>query len=431
MASPVDSRGGRPHPDSNPGVHTVAATEEPSRLPSIALAVDGGDNRRVTSPYLKGVALFFAALALCFLGYLALTVPGAWFPREALRTWNASQLSLTRGFGVIESGEIVVTGIDGSGTAVISLETQFRSSDYRAIAWDAIQVPEQANLRVLWRTDYAPGKLNSAPIVVASGRLLPVTLARDPNWVGRISGIALLVQGPFPGPFRVRGVAAKPMSAFEVAGDRFREWLRFVAFTGTSVDGIAGGDDVQDLPLPALLTLGVLVAAIVAFGLARAGKTTATLPAMLAAIFVTAWLVQDARWFANLARQTRATGERYAGLDWRERHLAAEDGALFAFIEKVRAALPPPPARVFVVADAHYFRDRAAYHLYPYNVLFDPYANTMPDVARVRPGDFIVVYQRRGVQYDAGGGRLRWDGGAPLSADLVVSDAGSALFRIR
>jgi hypothetical protein len=141
--------------------------------------------------------------------------------------------------------------------------------------------------------------------------------------------------------------------------------------------------------------------------------------------------VQDARWFANLARQTHATALRYAGLDWREKHLAAEDGALFAFVEKVRAKLPPAPARVFVVADEHYFRDRAAYHLYPHNVLFDPYANTMPDRARVRPGDFIVAYRRRGVQYDPGAERLRWDGGAPLSADLLLSEAGSALFRIR
>jgi hypothetical protein len=409
----------------------VAETEEPSRLPSIAAAIDGADNVRVASPYLKGACLFAAALATCFLGYLALAVPGKWFSSEMPRTWTATQLSLTRGFGVVEGSELVVTGIDGSGTAVASLETQFRSSDYRAIAWDASQVPGDANLRLLWRTDYAPGKLNSAPIVVTSGRLLPVTLAGDPNWIGRISGIALLVQGPLPGPFRVRGVTAKPMSALEVAGDRLREWLKFEPFTGTSIDSITGGDDVQDLPLPALLALGALVAGAAAFGLSRAGGRNAALPAMLAAIFVTAWLVQDVRWFANLARQTRATALRYAGLDWRERHLAAEDGALFAFIEKVRGALPPAPARVFVVADAHYFRDRAAYHLYPHNVLFDPYANTMPDISVVRPGDFIVVYQRRGVQYDPGGERLRWEGGAPVKAELVLGDAGSALFRIR
>lgn len=409
----------------------MAETEESSRLPSITAATDVGVAASVASPYLRGLCLLAAALALCSLGYLAVSVPGKWFHGESARSWTAAQLSLTRGSGVVEGGDLVVTGIDGSGTAVVSLETDFRSSDYRAIAWDAIHVPDQANLRVLWRTDYTPGKLHSAPVVVAAGRLLPVVLARDPNWIGRIRGIALLVQGPLPGPFRVRGVTAKPMSALEVASDRLREWVSFEAFTGTSVDGIAGGDDVQDLPLPALLAVSVLLGGVAASVLCRARKRTAALPAMLAAIFVAAWLVQDVRWFANLARQAHATALRYAGLDWREKHLAAEDGSLFAFIEKVRDKLPPGPARVFVVAEAHYFRDRAAYHLYPHNVLFDPYANTMPDSARIRPGDFIIVYQRRGVQYDPGAGRLRWDGGAPLPAELMVGEAGSALFRIR
>ena len=63
--------------------------------------------------------------------------------------------------------------------------------------------------------------------------------------------------------------------------------------------------------------------------------------------------------------------------------------------------LPREPARVFVVADADYFRGRAAYHLYPHNVLFDPYHNAVPPADRLRAGDWLVVYQRRGVQYDA------------------------------
>jgi hypothetical protein len=61
-----------------------------------------------------------------------------------------------------------------------------------------------------------------------------------------------------------------------------------------------------------------------------------------------------------------------------------------------------------MAADAHYFRGRGAYHLYPHNVLFDPYLNAMPASTRLRPGDYIVVYQRRGVQYDPGAQRLRW-----------------------
>ncbi len=104
---------------------------------------------------------------------------------------------------------------------------------------------------------------------------------------------------------------------------------------------------------------------------------------------------------------------------------------MFAFIEKVRAKLPAPPARVFMVADEHYFRDRGAYHLYPYNVYFDPWTNSMPPSSAVRPGDYLVVYQRRGVEYDPSRQRLHWEGSASIDAELLLVDAGAALFRTR
>src|SRR5437763_15576221 len=108
-------------------------------------------------------------------------------------------------------------------------------------------------------------------------------------------------------------------------------------------------------------------------------------------MFLAAWLALDARWLWKLGRQVVVTAQLYEGKSWRERHLAADDRAVFAVIEKVRAQLPPPPARVFVVADEHYRRDRSAYHLYPYNVFFDPWKNTMPPPGAVRTGDFMVV----------------------------------------
>ena len=111
--------------------------------------------------------------------------------------------------------------------------------------------------------------------------------------------------------------------------------------------------------------------------------------------------------------------------------MAAEDGPLFEFIEKVRAKLPPPPARVFMVAEAHYFRGRGAYHLYPHNVYFNPWVNEIPPAAMMRPGDYVVVYHRRGIQFDAAKGLLRWDGGLPIPAETLVVEPGAALFRIR
>ena len=44
-------------------------------------------------------------------------------------------------------------------------------------------------------------------------------------------------------------------------------------------------------------------------------------------------VVVDARWEWNLLRQVRVTHAQYAGKPWHDRHLAAEDGPVFAFIE--------------------------------------------------------------------------------------------------
>ena len=125
------------------------------------------------------------------------------------------------------------------------------------------------------------------------------------------------------------------------------------------------------------------------------------------------------------------TARTYAGKDWREKHVAAEDGPLFEFIAKVRAKLPAPPARVFMAAEAHYFRGRGAYHLYPYNVYFDPWTNALPQSSQLRSGDYLVVYQRRGIQFDPAQGLLRWDGNPAIAAEPLVVEPGAALFRIR
>ena len=81
-------------------------------------------------------------------------------------------------------------------------------------------------------------------------------------------------------------------------------------------------------------------------------------------------------------------------------------------------------------ADADYFRGRGAYHLYPHNVYFDPWRNALPPTQMLHAGDYVIVYQRRGIQYNPSEKHLRWDEGAPLNAELLLADRGSALVRI-
>ena len=409
----------------------LAPHERVAALAAARAAADGPaapvrDFPPVRALLLSGLA-FVAALA----AYVLATVPDRWFPSAAPVTMVARDLALARGTGSVVGSELVITATDPSGTAVISANSNFRSVDYPVVSWAAIDLPETTEVRFLWRSDYAPDRLNSVTVAIASGRPLPVSLANNPAWVGRVVGVGLAIRGPLTQPARVRGMVAKPMGALELAGDRAREWFAFEGWSGTSINAVTGGADLQDLPLPLLL----VVAGIVGVGswllLARRGARAAALPVAIALVFVAAWTVLDARWAWNLVRQVGETGAQYAGKDARERRLAAEDGPLYAFIERVGARLPAPPARVFMFADAHYFRGRGAYHLYPHNVFFEPYRNTLPATTLLRPGDYVVVWQRRGVQYDAAARKLRWDGHPPLTADALLVEPGGALFVIR
>jgi hypothetical protein len=402
----------------------LAHTDQPQR----ALTA-GNIQARSTRPLLA----LAAALVVIVLAYLAFAVPAGWFPSSPVKQWGARDLTLPRGMGGVVNNELVVTGSDASGQVLVAATTDLRARDYAVIAWDAHDVPASANVSLIWRTDYAPSKIFNVPVTVESGRLLPVVVANDAGWLGRVTGIGLAIRGTIAQPFGISGVAAKPSGAAGILQDRAREWLAFERWKGASINTIVGGDDVQSLPLPLLLALGIALAASITmlWRRFRPALGMADAAAALAIMFTASWFVLDARWTWNLARQAQATIVQYGGKDWRGKHLAADDGALFAFVEKARAEMPATPARVFVASETDYFRERAAFHLYPHNAYAEPRSNDLPAADRLKPGDWMLVYQRRGVQFDPAAGKLRWDGGAPVSAQMKLRGEGAALFLIQ
>jgi hypothetical protein len=381
-------------------------------------------------------AVFCCATALCLVGYLSLTAHGRWIGGATPKRWSAADLSVPRGTARLGKDGLTLLAADATDTVVISLDTAFRSADYPVIAWRAVNVPDDVRAALAWYSDYKASRMSTRALVVEGGQIAPVDLGSDPDWIGNIRGLALVLQGHITQPVFVRGVIAKSMTPREILTDRAREWLAFEPWNGASINTVVGGADVQELPLPALLATIAMLGSLIYAVLSRwAPAAVGTFrPEVVGYVFLAAWLLLDARWQWNLARQVALTYNRYEGKSWQERHFAAEDGELFAFIERVREQLPPVSeqrTRVFMVADANYFRDRGAYHLYPYNVYFDPWQDTMPPASALRPGDYLVVYRRAGVQYEPAERQLRWNGGGPLGADLLFADAGAALFRIR
>lgn len=378
------------------------------------------------------VALLFAvSVVVCLVVYLALALPGRWFSAAHDETYDANRLVMSRGSASMNGDDLVVLRPGSDGNTVVSVTTDLRAVDYPVVAWLVSGLPVNAKVALLWRTDVEPSRLNKRPLQVESGHVLPLDVHDDRHWLGRIAGLALAVQGPLEAPVRVHGVVAKPGDALDTLRDRAREWFAPEPWNGASINTLAGGADGQALPLPLLLACAIALAVGVAAFVARR-QLRAAAPAIATSAIVLAlacWFFLDTRWLVDLTRNADATARRYAGKDAREKHLAADDGALFAFIDKARSMVPDN-GRVFVAADADFFRGRAAYHLYPHNVWFEPYHDVLPPADRLRAGDWLVVYQRRGVQFDAAHQRLRWDG-ATVPAELKLLDHGGALFLVK
>jgi hypothetical protein len=391
------------------------------------------DSRGPLRAFARLALMMMLGLIVWLAVYLAYAVPKSWFPAAAPQAFIASGLALTRGTGQLVGDELLVTAPDPSGLTLISVKTELRSADYAAIAWITNDLPERAIVRLLWRTDYAPEKLNTMDVPVEIGRTQPVLVANNPAWIGRVTGLALAIQGALAQPVRIRGVIAKPMGAVEILRDRLGEWLAFEEWSGTSINTVAGGADIQGLYLPLLLALSVLLAVVAAALIERQrpGALGASLPIALAVIFLIAWVILDTRWTGNLARQEWRTTQQYATIGTRDKHLFSDDTQLFAFVQKARSILPPEPVRIFVAADANYFRGRAAYHLSPHSVFFDPRSNGLQWAGAMRPGDWLLVYQQRGIQYDANRQMLKWDTGQTTSAELKLVEPGAALFRMQ
>ena len=424
-------------PAATPAPAEIVATAsvEPPQAPIVAPASPSAEPSTTNPAAFAGrlLALFVAVVALCVLGYLAFAVPGKWFTGVRSVAWGPKDMQLAKGAGRIVGDELAVAPSDPSGLVVVSLRTTLKASDYAAIEWVAIDVPDHVDVSLLWRTDFKPDALNTLPLTAVSGRLLPVATHDHAAWIGNIQGLALAMKGPVAEPVRIRGVVAKPLSVPEVLRDRWREWFAFEGWTGTSINTVTGGADLQDLPLPLLLASAVAIATLIVVGLRRVRPGIMPVSAFgaLAAFVLIAWLILDVRWTWNLLRQVDATAERFAGKSYVDKRLAVEDAPLFAFVQKAKEAMPAAPARVFVAADSHYFRGRAAYHLYPHNAYFEARSNAIPPPDRVRPGDWILVFNRKGVQYDASQSKLRWDNQQPVTAELKASGRGAALFLVR
>jgi hypothetical protein len=133
---------------------------------------------------------FVVALIVLFIAYLALAVPGAWFSGAESKTFAARALAVAVGNGKLDGDALVVVPADTSGTIIVTVAVALRAGDYPGIAWQVTGLPAH-QARLLWRSEFKPGRTFTTDIPVEADRLAPIVAARNPNWIGPVNGIAL------------------------------------------------------------------------------------------------------------------------------------------------------------------------------------------------------------------------------------------------
>jgi hypothetical protein len=380
---------------------------------------------------LAGVSLLLAACAWG-LGYLVVATPGPWFTDVSSVRVTGERLIQSRGVGRIAGNNYLVVATDQSGLAIASLAiSHLRASDFRRVRWFLGNVPADASLTLLWRSDRVPGRVNSAPLVLHDNVAQIVLTPGEREWVGNIEGLALAVKGTLATPLVISGVSIEPMGVADVISDLSNDWLTFIPWSGMSINTAFGGPPEQTVWLPVV----VAVVALTAIGLCvlwrrRPGHSGVSVSLVATAIVVAAWLILDARWLWLRWQQTESTQSAFAGKLPRDKHLIDVDGYVYAFAEQVRARLPKSSARVYVAADDHYFAARLAYHLLPHNTYLDHGSLALPPASQYKPGEYIVVFRRNGVRYDTVQQTLSWDDQPPLRVQLLLAHLGNALFKI-
>jgi len=291
---------------------------------------------------------------------------------------------------------------------------------------DCVPRRADAGLYVLWRRADHPDKTFIARIEHELGETQLLDLSGNPDWTGEIIGIAVALRG-YPGDVvLIRGIDAQKNTLGNRLSTEIRGWVTFRPWDGQSINlTIIGARDraVSPVLLMAIaIGLGWLAASRI-----RPPRSVATL--VVVSIVLIGWVGLDVRWQLDLLAKYRATIEQFGGGPIEERWRRGPDGDIYALAAAVKREIRDPAQRVFVFGDEPYSRGRAAYHLLPLLVHYDPVAGALPSAHFIRPGDLIFLTWSRQVRYDKDAQQLFWDGGS-VRVKPIGDIHGNAVFRV-
>ena len=391
---------------------------------------------RLAVPWWKVATGLLGIAFLCVLAGIVVTHWGSnGFRNIPSINVAGAALQLVKGAGHPEKSSFILES-SAEGVAALSAEVApFAAANYRRVEW-TLRTPQPPDgLAFVWRTRENPRRTYWKPLQWLAGGIAPLNLQESDGWRGTITGVGLVARGTLAAPIEIDSVRLPPASARAVLVETFGQWTVPVPLKGYAIAFPFDAERAHFLPIAQAFAIAVALAMAAYLLLAHVRDATAD-PRVLWAIFAAGWILLDVRWQADLAREVAGTAERFFGKTPEEKALAADDAAVYVLARDLRLALPPPPARIIVLSQNTVLALRIAHFLYPHNVsrnvrVEEAERNLAPQPASLRSGDYVAIVFFAGLTFDAAKGALVWPDGRTLPAELILSQPGVVLARIR
>jgi len=300
------------------------------------------------------------------------------------------------------------------------------ASNYPFLQYTINNFQPGLDLFFFWRTRDNPQQITTTELYWSGDGPAYFNLSKEPEWKGHISEIGLLIYGDLRNePLEIVELELHPYSAKTLLSTIWSEWTAFTGWSQTSINILVGMPP-KSILSPTLATgawCGLAIFLYASWCLAVAIKTRKKPKAsiiVLTSIVLIGWLMLDLKWQIELFHQLSDTKYLYAGKNTEEKHLAAEDGELYAYIKHLKTTvLPDDPARIFILHDSdghNYWRLRAQYHLLPHNVYnYGRY----PQPENIRVGDWLLLLDNiEGLFYNKETKTLNWANNQQLNVLL-------------
>ncbi len=382
--------------------------------------------------YVLAAISLMGGAVLLVLALSALYLPWGSGADVKRQDWPAGELTPKRG-AAVRLGDRIELTLDATGFAAVT----FPARGISANAYPFVNIRTAGDVKgisliLLWRGAKETARGYAGYSIPQSGRSsLWISMRRVSRWTGELAGLGIGFKGRPGQTVLIKGVTLAPPELSALLRAAYDEWTAFQPWQQPSINTYSGVGVPAPLlyPVPtfaALLALSLLVYGVLWFFQRGEIPLDWRVPSALA---VVCWLALDLPWQGRLWTQLQETYRQFAGLTEEQKHLAAPDGALFAFMERVKRAIQDPDARLFLATGHDYTGVRGAYHLFPRNVYWKRGGPELPDPKYIHPGDYIVLFDPQQVQFDRHDDTLVWPQGHRLKVEGILLEGQGGLFK--